>query len=101
MKVCLILLFALSLNVPAAENAQDSLPLDHAARFTRGLELFQQSIRPLLNEHCVKCHGGEKTKGEFNLTTREGLLKGGVEGPAVKLYDAKASRKFPFCFFSP
>ena len=42
----------------------------------------------------MKCHGGEKTKSEFDLTTREGLLKGGAEGPAVKLYDAKSSRLY-------
>ena len=40
------------------------LPPDHAARMTKGLELFQTNVRALLIEHCVKCHGGEKTKGE-------------------------------------
>jgi hypothetical protein len=37
----------------------------------------------LLVQHCVKCHGGEKTKGEFDLTTREGLIKGGEQGSAI------------------
>ena len=59
---------------------------------TRGLKLFDQSVRALLNEQCVKCHGGEKTKGEFDLTTREGLLKGGAEGPTLVLWDSKASK---------
>ena len=49
-------------------------------------------MRPLLVEHCVRCHGGEKTKGEFDLTTREGLLRGGTDGSAVTLYDAGSSR---------
>ena len=49
----------------------------------QSLELFKTEVRTLLGEHCVKCHGGEKTKGEFDLTTREGLLKGGEQGPAI------------------
>jgi len=37
----------------------------------------------ILETHCVKCHGGEKTKGGLNLVTREALLKGGESGVAV------------------
>ena len=36
----------------------------------------------LLETHCVKCHGGEKTKAGFDLTTREALLRGGESGVA-------------------
>ncbi len=68
------------------------LPADHAERFTRGLERFQHEIRPLLTTHCLKCHGGEKTQGDFSLVTREALLKGGAEGPAVRLFDGPGSR---------
>jgi mono/diheme cytochrome c family protein len=68
------------------------LPPDHAQKMTRGLELFRAEVRPLLVEHCLKCHGGEKTKGDFDLATREGLLHPGDSGPAVKPFDAAASR---------
>jgi mono/diheme cytochrome c family protein len=68
------------------------LPLDHAQKMTRGLEVFRKDVRPLLGEHCLKCHGGEKTKGDFDLSTREGLLHAGEEGPAVKAFDAAGSR---------
>ncbi len=37
----------------------------------------------LLERHCVKCHGGEKTKGGLDLATREALLRGGETGPAL------------------
>jgi len=47
------------------------------------MELFKAHIGPLLKQHCVDCHGGEETHGEFDLTTREGLLKGGEQGPAA------------------
>ncbi|MGH7945423.1 MAG: c-type cytochrome domain-containing protein [Opitutaceae bacterium] len=36
----------------------------------------------LLENHCVKCHGGEKTKANFDLTTRAALLRGGESGLA-------------------
>jgi cytochrome c553 len=44
---------------------------------------FDKEIRPLLENSCVKCHGNGKRKGEFNIDTRENLLKGGESGPAV------------------
>lgn len=37
----------------------------------------------LLETHCVRCHGGEKTKGGLDLTTRETLLKGGETGAVI------------------
>jgi mono/diheme cytochrome c family protein len=72
--------------------ARAALPADHAQKMTRGLETFQSKVRELLVEHCLKCHGGEKTKGEFSVATRESLLKGGEEGVAVVAFQAKASR---------
>ena len=78
----------------AADAPNSTVPADHAQRMTLGLEMFQKQVAPLLTEHCLKCHGGEKTKGEFDLTTREGFLRGGAEGPAVKLFDAKGSRLY-------
>ncbi len=57
-----------------------------------GLVLFTADVRPLLTEHCVKCHGGEKTKGGFDMTTREGLLHPGAEGANVIPGDSKKSR---------
>jgi hypothetical protein len=32
-------------------------------------EEFQSRIRPILEKHCYKCHGPEKTKGDLNLAT--------------------------------
>ena len=50
---------------------------EHAKNSAKGLALFKSDVRVILKQHCVKCHGGEKTRSEFNLTTREGLLEGG------------------------
>lgn len=59
------------------------LPADHAERMAKGLVMFEQNIAAVLKQHCLKCHGGEKTRGDFDLATREGLLKGGESGLAV------------------
>src|SRR6476620_11068780 len=93
MKFANFFLLWMVLGVTAAEPpATTVVPPDHAQRFARGLQIFQNDVRKLLVEHCVKCHGGEKTKGEFDLTTREGLLHPGAEGPNVVAGNAKASR---------
>ncbi len=55
-----------------------------------GVEHFEKSVRPLLVQHCQKCHG-EKAKGGLKLTTRAELLKGGDAGPAVVPGDAAKS----------
>ncbi|MBM3846880.1 MAG: DUF1553 domain-containing protein, partial [Verrucomicrobia bacterium] len=44
---------------------------------------FENRIRPVLAEHCYECHDGKVRKGNLELNTREGFLKGGNTGPAV------------------
>lgn len=48
-----------------------------------GIEFFEKEIRPLLVEHCVKCHGGEKVRGGLKLTTSSDIRRGGDSGPIV------------------
>ncbi len=57
------------------------------------LEFFENKVRPLLANHCYKCHSqqAEKVKGGLLLDTREGVLKGGDTGPAVVPGDAEKS----------
>src|SRR5205823_3821565 len=46
----------------------------------------EKDVRPLLQAHCLNCHGGEaKIKGGLRLTSRADVLKGGDSGPAVNL----------------
>jgi hypothetical protein len=56
-----------------------------AARPASQIEFFEQKIRPVLIEHCYKCHsaGSKKVKGGLLLDTRDGIRKGGDSGPAV------------------
>ena len=67
------------------------LPADHAQRMTRGLELFQKEVAGILKENCLKCHGGEQTKGDLDLSTREDLLRGGKDGAVVVPFNAAGS----------
>jgi mono/diheme cytochrome c family protein len=68
-----------------------SLPPDHAQRMTRGLQLFDAEVAGLLKQHCVKCHGGDKVKGDLDLVTRDDLLRGGSHGSAVVPFDSANS----------
>lgn len=47
---------------------------------TPGAVDFVRDIQPVLAGHCLKCHGEEKPRSGFRLTTREGALKGGEHG---------------------
>jgi mono/diheme cytochrome c family protein len=48
-----------------------------------GVRFFEAKVRPLLTDHCAKCHGPEKTKAGLRLDSRSALLSGGDTGPAV------------------
>jgi len=41
---------------------------------------FTRDVQPLLNKHCVECHGGVKQKGRLMLTNRTRALQGGKSG---------------------
>lgn len=47
------------------------------------VEFFEKQVRPVLVEHCHKCHGAAKQWAGLRLDSREALLKGGDNGPTV------------------
>jgi hypothetical protein len=56
------------------------------------VNFFEKEVKPILTQHCLKCHGAEeKVKGGLRLTTRQAVLIGGDSGPAVDLKDHAAS----------
>ncbi len=74
-------LLAILLTFPALAFAKGE-PSDRE----KGERLFSLKIRGILESKCFGCHGeeGKKIKGDLNLTSREGLLKGGEsELPAL------------------
>ncbi|MEE3368842.1 MAG: PSD1 and planctomycete cytochrome C domain-containing protein [Planctomycetota bacterium] len=44
---------------------------------------FETHIAPLFKRHCVKCHNAELRKAELDLSTPQGLFRGGESGPVV------------------
>jgi cytochrome c553 len=56
-------------------------------------DFFENKIRPIFANSCMECHSEEKgkTKGSFNMDSRESTLKGGETGPSMKPGDAKNS----------
>jgi len=44
---------------------------------------FAADVAPLLQEHCLKCHGGDETEANLSMATFEALLKGGRSTGAV------------------
>src|SRR5262245_47447157 len=61
-----------------------ALALAGAAPAARAdVEFFEKKVRPVLVEHCYRCHAGKAHKGGLRLDSRAGLLKGGDTGPAV------------------
>src|SRR5262245_28271401 len=53
-----------------------------------GVEFFEKKIRPVLAEHCFKCHSADaekakKLKAGLLLDSRDGVRKGGDSGPVL------------------
>ncbi|MBI1371284.1 MAG: DUF1553 domain-containing protein [Phycisphaera sp.] len=45
---------------------------------------YAKDVKPILDQHCAKCHGPDKQKGRLRLDQHGALLRGGVSGePAV------------------
>ncbi len=76
-KVLLSLLF-----LPIAVLAADQSATAHADIPADQLSFFEKNIRPVLVEHCYKCHSAEaeKVKGGLTLDTRQGSHLGGESG---------------------
>lgn len=72
-------LCALSLTSLAQEK-QDASQRGSAAR-----TFFNKKVRPILEQHCYRCHShqAKKAKGGLVLDSRRGWAKGGQSGPAL------------------
>ena len=52
----------------------------------------QQNAATIIEKNCVECHGGRLTRSGFDITTLDGLLKGGIGGPAIVSGELAKSR---------
>jgi len=64
-----------------------------AERDAANHDFFEKKIRPVLIEHCYKCHSvaAGKTEGGLSLDTRRAMRAGGAGGPAVVPSDEEKS----------
>ena len=53
------------------------LLLTNSSFATEGIQFFEDKVKPLFEEHCLKCHGEKKQKGGLRLDTVSGILSGG------------------------
>lgn len=53
--------------------------------------VFEQVVLPVLETKCGNCHNAAKHKGGLVVLTKEGLLKGGKNGPAILPQNPAAS----------
>lgn len=84
---------------PAPEKPAAAAPTPPAAAVNlqkpdvAGIDFFESKIRPVLVSKCYECHSAEseKIKGGLVLDTRDGMLIGGNNGPAIVPGDLRAS----------
>ncbi len=55
---------------------------------------YDEHIRPIFREHCMKCHGEDEPKAGLNLSTHDTVLKGGSAGAVVVAGRASSSLLF-------
>ena len=65
------------------KKAPEPIGADHAEKMVKGLDVFKKHVKPIIENKCLRCHGGKKIESGFDLSDREGLLKGGEIGVAV------------------
>lgn len=64
-----------------SEKAAAAAPL--ALAFTEETNAFDGIVLPVLKDKCGNCHNPKKRKGDLAMLTKEDLLKGGENGPAI------------------
>lgn len=76
----IVLLLILSAGVLAGPPPKDlsSLPPASAKKVD-----YDKEIKPILTEHCFKCHGAEKQKGGLRLDDSKAALTGGNSGAVI------------------
>lgn len=87
-RVCAVLHSVLALFLTCSPVFSQNPPAEASAQAA----FFEKEVLPILKNNCIKCHGSGKVRGGLQLISREALLKGGDQGPAVSLTAPTSSR---------
>ncbi len=74
------------------KKAPEPIGADHAEKMVKGLDVFKKHVKPIFEAKCLRCHGGKKIESDFDLSDRDGLLKGGQIGNSVVPGKSKESQ---------
>src|SRR5947199_160461 len=85
-----IIFLALALGSTVAETSADEAPPSKPDPAL--VEFFEGKVRPVLEAHCINCHGPSKQKAGLRLDSRAALMKGGDSGQAIEPGRPEASR---------
>jgi mono/diheme cytochrome c family protein len=86
MKSAIPLLLACTALLSGSSLAASTQPAD-----PEGTAFFETSIRPLLLERCIECHGEKKQKGGLRLDSKAAWEKGGDSGTSLHPGDSENS----------
>jgi len=78
MRRCFSALFILALLLAVRLSADEPRP-----PASRPAPELPKDVLALFQSRCVKCHGGDSPKAKLDLTTAEGLSRGGKSGPVL------------------
>jgi mono/diheme cytochrome c family protein len=77
---------AYSLSASQAWSAEPEIRVKPSPAIAEQVKFFESEVLPILQANCFPCHGGDKkAKGGLRLSSRETILAGGNNGPAVAL----------------
>jgi WD40 repeat protein len=66
-----------------ADKAARLLPIKVVALDRKDAVSYDKDVEPILVNKCQYCHGGTVKEGKLDMTTYEGLVKGGKSGHAI------------------
>src|SRR5215475_3148668 len=84
--------FAFSFAAAQPPKKIEPIGADHAEKMVKGLDVFKKHVKPIFEAKCLRCHGGKRIESDFDLSDREGLLKGGQIGNSVVPGKSKESQ---------
>jgi hypothetical protein len=79
----LSLLATTSLAISAQEKRKDQGPVPVVDLKRKSPVIYQKEVEPIFYKKCIACHSGKDPESKFDLSTYEGLIKGGKRGSPV------------------